>query len=111
MLSKVRLEIFWKNIKKGPKIHCLALKLYTGPPNCITGASKLYNWGLQIWGGGQEGLGLRPPLDPLVIYQLHQSDTLVESEKIWSWYTREPNLHVPFVCWQNYTYRSTLTDY
>ena len=41
MPSKVRLEIFFKkNIKKGPKIHCLALKLYTGPPNCITGASK-----------------------------------------------------------------------
>ena len=31
---------FEKNIKKGPKIHCLALKLYTGPPNSITGASK-----------------------------------------------------------------------
>ena len=40
--------------KKGPKIHCLALKLYTGPPNCITGASK---------SGGQGG----PPLDPLVV--------------------------------------------
>ena len=41
MPSKVRLEIFWKKYKKkGPKINCLALKLYTGPPNCITGASK-----------------------------------------------------------------------
>ena len=40
MLSKARLEIFLKKYKKGPKIHCLALKLYTGPPNCITGASK-----------------------------------------------------------------------
>ena len=29
-----------KYIKKGPKIHCLALKLYTGPPHCTTGASK-----------------------------------------------------------------------
>ena len=26
--------------KKGPKIHCLALKLYTEPPNLITGASE-----------------------------------------------------------------------
>ena len=40
MPSEARLEIFLKNIKKGPKIHCLALKLYTGPPNFITGASK-----------------------------------------------------------------------
>ena len=41
MLSEARLEIFFEKIlKKGPKIHCLALKLYTGPPNCITGASK-----------------------------------------------------------------------
>ena len=30
MPSEVRLEIFWTNIKKAPKIHCLALKLYTG---------------------------------------------------------------------------------
>ena len=43
---------FLKNIKKGPKIHCLALKLYTGPPNCITGASK---------SGGQGGPGPRGP--------------------------------------------------
>ena len=41
-------------MKKDPKIHCLALKLYTGPPNCITGASK------------SGGLGARAPLDPLV---------------------------------------------
>ena len=55
MPSKARLEIFfWKNTKKGPKIHCLALDLYTGPPNCITGASK---------SGGQWG---GPPLDLLV---------------------------------------------
>ena len=41
MPSEARLEIFLKKYKKkGPKIHCLALKLYTGPPNCITGASK-----------------------------------------------------------------------
>ena len=33
-------NFFEKYKKKGPKIHCLALKLYTGPPNCITGASK-----------------------------------------------------------------------
>ena len=58
MLSEVRLEIFGKNIKKGPKIHCLALKLYTGLPNCITGASK---------SGGQGGPGSPgTPLDPLV---------------------------------------------
>ena len=50
MQSEVRLEIFWKKYKKGPKIHCLALKLYTGPSNCITGASK---------SGGQGALG--PP--------------------------------------------------
>ena len=50
--SKAR-NFFWK---KGPKIHCLALKLYTGPPNCITGASK---------SGGQGGPGPPPP-DPLV---------------------------------------------
>ena len=37
--SKAR-KFFGKNIKKGPKIHCLALKLYTEPPKCITGASK-----------------------------------------------------------------------
>ena len=49
MPSEVRLEIFLKKYKKkGPKIHCLALKLYTGPPNCITGASK---------SGGQGGPG------------------------------------------------------
>ena len=53
MPSEARLEIFWKNIKKDPKIHCLALKLYTGPPNCITGASK---------SGGQGGPG--PPGPP-----------------------------------------------
>ena len=52
MPSKARLEIFLKKYKKDPKIHFLALKLYTGPPNCITGASK---------SGGQGG-----PLDPLV---------------------------------------------
>ena len=53
MPSEARLEILKK--KKGPKIHCLALKLYTGPPNCITGASK---------SGGQGG---DPgPRDPLV---------------------------------------------
>ena len=51
MPSKARLEIFLKNIKKGPKIDCLALKLYTGPPNCITGASK---------SGGQGGAGPPP---------------------------------------------------
>ena len=45
-------NFFWKNTKKGPKIHCLALKLYTGPPNCITGASK---------SGGQGGPGPPPP--------------------------------------------------
>ena len=33
-------NFFEKIQKKGPKSHCLALKLYTGPPNCITGASK-----------------------------------------------------------------------
>ena len=53
MPSKARLEIFfWKNTKKGPKIHCLALDLYTGPPNCITGASK---------SGGRGGPGPRGP--------------------------------------------------
>ena len=59
MLSKAKLEIFLKkNIKKGPKIHCLALTLYTGPANCITGASKSGGWG---------GLGPRgSSLDPLV---------------------------------------------
>ena len=36
--SKAR-HFFEKDIKKGPKIHCLALNLYTGPPNCITWAS------------------------------------------------------------------------
>ena len=41
MLSKAKLEIFLKKYKKkGPKIHCLALKLYTGHPNFITRASK-----------------------------------------------------------------------
>ena len=59
--SKAR-NFFGKNMKKGPKIHCLALKLYTGPPNCISGASK---------SGGQGGSpGPRaPPLDPLVVVQ------------------------------------------
>ena len=51
-------NFFEKYKKKGPKIHCLALKLYTGPPNCITGASK---------SGGRGGPGPPgPPLDPLV---------------------------------------------
>ena len=51
-------NFFEKIYKKGPKIHCLALKLYTGPPNCITGASK---------SGGQGGPGPPdPPPDPLV---------------------------------------------
>ena len=39
MLSKARVCIFLKKYIKGPKIHCLALKLHTGPPNCITRAS------------------------------------------------------------------------
>ena len=55
--SKAR-NFFEKCKKKGPKIHCLALKLYTGPPNCVTGASK---------SGGQGGPGPPgPPPDPLV---------------------------------------------
>ena len=54
MPSEARLEIFFEKIqKKGPKIHCWALKLYTGPPNCITGASK---------SGGRGGPG--PPGPP-----------------------------------------------
>ena len=58
MQSEVRLENFFEKIwKKGPKIHCLSLKLYAGPPNCITGASK--SW-------GQGGPGPRPP-DPLYL--------------------------------------------
>ena len=55
MPSEAVLEIFLKKYKKkGSKIHCLALQLYTGPPNSITVVSK---------SGGQGGLG---PLDPLV---------------------------------------------
>ena len=54
MPSEARLKFFLKNIKKGPKIHCLALKLYTGPPNCITGASK-------SWGGGGPSPRAPPP--------------------------------------------------
>ena len=45
----------YKKKKKGPKIHCLALKLYTGPRNCITGASK---------SGGRGGPGSRAPPPP-----------------------------------------------
>ena len=45
--------------KKGPKVHCLPLKLYAGCPNCITWASKS---GGQ---GGPEPPG-PTPLDPLV---------------------------------------------
>ena len=45
-------NFFWKNMKKGPKIHCLSLKLYAGPPNCITGASI---------SGGQGGRAPGPP--------------------------------------------------
>ena len=82
MPSKARPEIFLKNIKKkGPKIHCLALKLYTGPPNCITRASK---------SGGRGGPGPRggrapgvPPLDPLVesaVKDLPGFSTVSESE-------------------------------
>ena len=58
-------NFFEKYKKKGPKIHCFALKLYTGPPNCITGASK---------SGGQGGVRApgAPTLDPLVkIYELN----------------------------------------
>ena len=58
MLSEARPENFFEKILKyGHKIHCLALKLYTGPPKCITGASKSV---------GQGGPGPRGPLDPLV---------------------------------------------
>ena len=56
----VRQKFFLKNIKKASKIHCLTLKLYTGPPICITGAFK---------SGSRGGdLGPRPPtpLDPVV---------------------------------------------
>ena len=55
MPSKAKLEKFFE--KKGPKIHCLSLKLYAGPPNCITGASESRGWGPEPPG---------PPLDPLV---------------------------------------------
>ena len=47
--SKAR-NFFEKTFKKGPKIHCLALKLYTGPPNCITEASKSVGWGARAPG-------------------------------------------------------------
>ena len=53
MPSKTKLEnIFEKIWKKGPKIHCLSLKLYAGPQNCVTGASK---------SGGQGGPGTPGP--------------------------------------------------
>ena len=38
-------HFFEKHIKKGPKIHCLALELYTGPPNCTTGGHGGAGWG------------------------------------------------------------------
>ena len=47
---------FIYNIKKASKIHCVALKLYTGLPICITGASK----------PGVGGGAGAPSLDPLV---------------------------------------------
>ena len=37
-------KFFEKILQKGHKIHCLTLKL-----------SKLYKWGLQIWGSGGAG--------------------------------------------------------
>ena len=60
MPCEARLEIFLKKyLKNCPKIHCLAIKLYTGPPNCITGAFK---------SGDQGGRAPGAPLDPLVIF-------------------------------------------
>ena len=75
MMCKVRLEeyetwnwcwakqgqtFFEKIWKEGPKMYCLALKLYTRPPNCITGAYK----------SGVRGPGPQGSLDLLVVVPL-----------------------------------------
>ena len=68
MSNRARLEIFWKNKNKGPKVHYFALKLYTG-------ASKTLHWASKS--GGQGDPGPQGPLDLLVAlkplsYQLSQ---------------------------------------
>ena len=50
---------FGKNMEKGPKIHCLSLRLYAVPPNCITGASK--SRGQRAW--------VPMDLDPPVVFK------------------------------------------
>ena len=54
MPSTARLEIFFEKILKRVLKFINSLKLYTGPPNCITGASK----------SGVQGEGLGPQGPP-----------------------------------------------